>query len=310
MPEPKTLHINQPLSNFSVQYRNAAMIWPMVMPIVKVKKLSDAFFKYDKDERFRIPDNELGATAMPNEVDFSTSQDNYSCKGHGLGGWVSKESEENADSPLSPKLDETELQNELLDVAQEKRVSDIAFSPATYPAANKIQLSGTGQWGQSADAPINNILLGLDTAFLRPNTIVFGEAVWRIFRVLPEVLDAIGSSVGSAPRGGLASLKAVGDLFEVDNVLVGRAKYNTAKEGQAASYSKLWGNHVSLMHVKKSPSLKSVHFGNTFVESIKQTRTSFDEKRGVKGATFVKTTWNSDEKVVASDVAYFIEDAV
>ena len=40
------------------------------------------------------------------------------------------------------------------------------------------------------------------------------------------------------------------------------------------------------------------------------TMRDFDPKRGVKGAHYIKVAWNSDEKIVASDLGYFIQDAV
>ena len=311
MAKPQDLHVDSALTNFSVQYQNEAFIWSMLMPMVMVNKMSDVYYKYDKDQRFRIPDDKLGAVSMPNEVGLDVSTEKYSVEGHGLSGYVSKEEEDNADSALAPRLDETELINELLELAQEKRVADIVFSAASYPAANKLQLAGESQWGGDQDSPLDNVLAGLDAAFMRPNTIVFGSDAWRKFRTLPEVLDAVRGTVGNAPRGGLASNADVASLFEVDKVLVGRGKYTAVKEGQApGAFSRLWGKHVALLYVKQNPSVRSVHFGATFVEQMKQTFTMFDGKRGTKGSTFIKTAWNSDEKVIANDTGYFIQDVV
>lgn len=311
MPEPKDLHVDAVLTNFSRMYPAADLIWPGVMPIVKVNKRSDVYYRYGKDELYRIPDDKIGPKDYANEVDYGTDTDNYSVKDHALEGWVAQADIDNADNPLDPMADETELIARLLGIAQEKRVADIAFSAANYPTGNKVTLSGTSQWGGSADDPINDIMTGLDTAFVRPNTIVFGTDSWRVFRTRPEVLDAVKSSSRyQGSPGGLATNDEVAALFEVDKILVGRGRINTAKEGQTGSYARLWGKHCALLHIVEKPTVHSVTFGATFVEMLMETVRGFDSRKGVKGSHFIKTSWNSDEKVIASDLGYFIENAV
>ena len=310
MPEPQDVHIDSALTNFSRKYSNEEFIWPQVMPEVKVNKRSDKFYQYVKDDYYRVPDDAISPKGVANEVGLKLTQDNYSVKDHALEDWISKEEEDNADTPLAPRTDAAELVLELLQLAQEKRVSDIVFAPASYPAGNKVILSGTSQWGGSADDPLGDILAALDAAFMRPNTIIFGAETWSRFRQLPEVTDAVKSVVGGVSRGGLSSRSEIANLFDVERVLVGRARYTASKEGQTAVFSRLWGKHCALLYVKPSPTVRSVTFGATFVEQRMTVMTGFDGRRGVKGATWIKPAWNSDEHIIASDVGFFIENAV
>lgn len=311
MPEAKTLHVDSVLSNLSLKYRNEDMIWQSVMPIVKVGKRSDKFYKYNKSDSYTLADDKIGPKSMPNEITWGITTDNYSVSDHALSDWLPQETIDNADNPIQPEIDTNDFLNMCLDVAQEKRVADIVFSAATYPTGNKIQLSGTSQWGGSADDPIDNIITAIETCFMRANTLVFGQEAWQKFRQLPEILDAVKSTTRyQGSPGGLATAPEVAALFEVDQVLIGRARYNAAKEGQTASYSRLWGKHCAALRVEKAPGIKTITFGVTFVETMRQTQRDFDIKRGVKGAHFFKVAWNSAEKVIASDLGYFIENAV
>jgi hypothetical protein len=72
----------------------------------------------------------------------------------------------------------------------------------------------------------------------------------------------------------------------------------------------LWGKHCAALHVMPSPGIKSITFGVTFAESLRMAYRTFDGKRGEKGAHYFKVAWNSDEKIIASDLGYFIQDAV
>lgn len=312
MPEPRELHIDRQLTNLSLQYRNEEMIWREVMPVVPVGKRSDKYYKYAKENAYRKENDRVGPKSQANELDWELSTDNYSVKDHALADWVPVEAQDNADVPIQMDVDTNEFLNMVLDVNQEERVKDIVFSAATYPAGNKVTLSGTSQWGQSADDPIGDLQTAIETCFMRANTLVFGLETWLVFRKLPEVLDAVKAVTrfsGASP-GGLASMSEVAALFEVQRVLVGRARYITSKEGQSPNFARLWGKHCAALHVRPGVSIKTLTFGMTFVEQPRLTQRMFDPKRGVKGADYVKVGWNSDEKVVAGDLGYFVENAV
>ncbi len=311
MPEARDLHIDSVLSNLSVQYRNEEMIWRDVMPEVKVNKRSDVFYKYAKDNQFRNYDDKIGPRSLANEIDFAVSTDNYSVKDHALSDWVAQEEIDNADSPLAPESDANDQLNASLDLAQELRVAALVFAGATYPTGNKVTLSGTSQWGQSADAPISDVQTAIEGCFVRANTLVFGIDTWLVFRRLPEILDAVKAIAGTSLAGGLATPSAVANLFEVDRILIGRGRYITTKEGQTSTYARVWGKHFAALHIKGgNVGVRSITFGKTFVETQRMTMRSFDEKRGLKGAHYIKTGWNSDEKVIASDLGYMVIDAV
>lgn len=310
MRNPNALHKDAVLSNLSIKYRNAEMIWPLVIPVVKVNKRSDVYFVYDKADSFKLVDDKMGATSLANEVSWGMADQNYSVKDHGLGDWVSQAEIDNSDNPLQPEIDTNDFLNMLLDVAQEKRVVDIVFGASFYPSGNKVQLSGNDQWGGSSDDPIDDIQVAVEGCFQRANTLVFGLDAWMKFRKLPEILDAVKAVAGASLKGGMASAQEVAALFEVERVLIGRSRYNTSKPGQSASYSRLWGKHCAALYVDPNPGIKSITFGVTFSETLRYTGRDFDPKRGIKGSHYIRPAWNSDEKIVASDCGYFIEDAV
>ena len=311
MPESSALHIDAVLSNLSIQYINEQLIWPFLMPQIKVGKRSDKYYQYNKADTYKIPNDQIGPTAMPNEHTWGLSNENYSVVDHALGDWLAQEAIDNSDNPLQPEIDTNDFLNLWLELAQEQRVANKVFAAATYPSGNKVQLSGNDQWGGSTDDPIDDITEAIEACFVRANTLVFGQAVWKKFRKLSEILDAVkGTSRYQGSPGGLATAPEVAGLFEVDRVLVGRARYNSAKEGQTPSYARLWGKHCAALYVAPSPGAKSITFGLTISEMLKQTQRDFDKKRGIKGAHYFKVAWNSDEKIIASDVGYLIEDAV
>lgn len=311
MPEVNAVHVDRPLTDISLKYKNEALIGLQIMPIILVGKRSDKYWVYAKEDSYKAPDDTLGPMSMPNEMDWKTSTDNYSVKDYGLGEWVPQEAIDNADQPLAPLADASEILTDQLLLNEEIRIATKVFTAATYPVGNKVTLSGTSQWSGSADDPIKNVQDAVEACFYRANTLVFGIDAWLVFRRLPEVLDAVKAIAGTTLVGGMATPSAVANLFEVDRVLIGRARKGTNKEGQTATFGRVWGKHMSAHYIKPgSLNPKSLTFGGTFKEQQFLAYREFDGKRGVKGAHYVKVAHNGDEKVMASDLGYMIENAV
>jgi hypothetical protein len=307
------IHVDAILTNLSRQYKNEAMIWPQVLPMIKVAKRSDLYFRYKKEDAYRLGDDKIGATGLPNEMDWAVDTDNYSVVDHAFGDWLSQAAIENADNPLQPEADTNNFLNLLLDIAQESRVANTVFNAANYSDNNQKTLSGGAQWDAvNGDSdPIGDIMTAIESCFMRADTLVFSVSTWAQLRRNPKILDAVKSSTRlQAAEGGIASQSEVATLFEVERVLVGRARYITSKEGQTATFARLWGPHAAALYVDPNPGIKSITYGAVFSEMLRQTQRDFDPKRGVKGSHYFKVAWNSTEKVIANDCGYFIQNAV
>ena len=310
--EPGDVHVDRTLSNISVKYTNEMFIGMRLMPVVPVSRRSDKYYIYDREDAFRVDDDSLGPKGLPNEIDMKQSTDNYSVDSHGLADWVPQEEIDNADAPLQPLADATENLHDKLLLAQEVRIATLLQLAATYPSGNKVQLAGTDQWSDYTNSdPLGDLLAALEGTFVRANKIQMGLDVWTILRAHPKVLDAVKASTRMQDTpGGFATPEEMITLLEIQELLIGRARRNTAKRGQTGSFSRIWGKHCSAHYVEPSPGIKKVSFGYTFSENQGTTFTAFDGKRGEKGATYVKDAWNEDLKIVASDLGYLIEDAV
>ena len=313
MPPVGHLHIDQALTNLSVQYKNQAMIWPLVLPLIPVNKRSDKYFIYNKADAFTLADDTVFPKSLPNEMDWGTQTGNYSVTDHAFGDWLPEEVIENADVPLQPEVDTNDYLNRLLDIAEEARAANLVFNAANYSASNQVTLSGTSQWSNSSSTPIDDIQNAIESCFGpegRANTLVFGIDTWKALRIHPQILDAVKAATRlQGSGGGVATRDEVATLFEVEQILVGRSRYNQSKQGQTPSYARLWGKHAAALYVEKDPGIRSITFGATFCEQRRQTMRDFDPKRGVKGAHYIKVSWNSAEVVIANDCGYFIQNA-
>ncbi len=293
-------------------YRNARMIADMVLPRIPVSKQKFGYLVYDKADDFSIPDNYVGRKGTPNKVEFKATRDTDECEGYGLEDDVPKDDIDNASGgkhdPIAQAAQGIANQNA---IARERRVSSLVFTAGNYAAANKTQLAGDDQWNSGhADADaVADIMAGLDACVMRPTHLAIGRAGWSGLAQNPYILKAVNRNSGDA---GIASRRAVADLFELEDIYVGEAWYNTAKKGKTASLSRLWGKHALLFY--KDESMTSTESGITFGFTAEWGDPvggkNWNNNIGLHGGYTVRGGEFLKEKIMANDIAYFIEDCV
>ena len=310
--EPKEVTPSLILTNFSLAHRNLDVIWRAVMPIIQVPKRQGFYWEQNKADNFTLIDDSLSPNAAVNENGTVFSKKPYAVESKGTGDWISQEELDEEDG-INILTTQTEVNNDLLELRQDKRVADLVFASANYPTANKVVLSGVNQWSDTTSNPIKEISTGMLAMLARGNLLVFGAETWEAFRRHPQILDAVKASTrNQGAAGGLASDSEIGALFTTNpqdpvRVVVGQSKYTT---DSGATFTRVWGKHCAIIRTTANPTRRSQIFGATISQNLRSTGTFFDGTRGESGSTLVKTTWNRTEIIMAADVGYFIENAV
>lgn len=311
--------LNPQLTAVAMAYRNpmAAYIADVAMPYVPVATQNFKYLVYTQADRYTVPNNLIGRKGMPNEVEFGATDVTATAVAYGLGDFVPQADVNEANAPganvypgLDPLGDAVEGIMDLNLLAREKRVAAIVHAAATYPSGRKVQLSGTDQWDDQVNSdPIDDILVGLDAPLARPNTMVLSNASWRVLRTHPKIAKAVQGNDGDTA---IVARQRVAELFELSGgVHVGQAFHNTAKAGQTASYSRVWGNHCALLHLNPAANTnRGLTFGYTARWGGPIAGTEVEQRRGLLGGTNVWAGEFSVEVVSASDVGYFIEDCL
>ncbi len=143
---------------------------------------------------------------------------------------------------------------------------------------------------------------------MTPNQVTLGQDVYSALRRNPFVVKAVFKNDGDS---GIVPLQGLEDLFEM-KFLVGRGIFDTAKEGQAVDWAKIWQKHLALQYIDTSmvststPTLTHgfiAHYDDVGAEIPNQTR-------GIKGGVTIRAGHQRIE-VLASDLAgYLIQNAV
>lgn len=309
--DPNDVKLNEGLRTISQAYRNEDTVWREVAPIIPVTKRSGKYFVFDAFEAFATTDDTTAPHADAKQIYQKLSDDNYSVQDHALEAPVSVEALEEADDELALEGNALEGVRGRLELNHELRVAQQLFSAATYTADYKATLSGTAQWSDATSDPIQTIIEKMDVPLQRPNRLLLGHEVWRRLRSHPKVVSAIYPTGGNAGTGGLlASTQQLAEVLEIEQIVVGRARYNTAKDGQPGALARIWGDHALLYYRDPAPSRNTATFAATFSETQTNIVRYLDQRKGVKGSVYVKDGWNEDIKIISARSAFFFENAV
>ena len=299
----------------ALAYQNKELIADLVLPRATVTAREFKWDLFTKAEGFTIPDTKVGRKGVPNEVEFSATEQTSSVADYGLQFVVPQDDVEAAAGKpgLDPIGRHTEGTTNLILLDREKRVADLVFSAATYPTGNKVTLSGNGQWSDFTNSdPVEDILGAIEGMLMRPNTLTIGSQVLYQLRRHPKVIAAVYPAGGNAATGGVATIDMLRELFELERILVGRAHHNSSKPGQTATYTRLWGKHCALLRINPLANVQGndISFGMTAEHNTRIAMTRPDPDIGLRGGTRGKVGESVKELITAADCGYFFENAV
>jgi hypothetical protein len=254
------MHQSQLLTNASVQYKPQGLIAQDILPQVAVRKRTDKILNYGNEGR-RLDLDIRAAGSVAKSATYSISNTTYYLTQHALRGAVYAEDRENADAPEQVDVSMAQTITDKLMLRMENDAEKALFTSTTW--GNAVSLASTTAWRYnttSSSDPVMNVHsasgLILTQSGAVANRIIIGNPlyvallgnVWILDRVKWAQLGIIGSDL----------LAAVWDL---ENVHVGKASYQTAAEGLAETYTAMWGAHALVYYAPPTASLRSASAG-------------------------------------------------
>ncbi len=315
---PRPFQVDPVLTAIVVGYRNPAiaLIADQVLPRVP-SAAKFGWTRWTDADSFTVPDGRVGRRGRVARVEFSAAELTDQVQDYGWEGSIPQSDIDDAAAQRAAKLSvydpEARTATGLADIkvlAREQRVANLVFNAASYDASRKITLSGTSQLSDFTNSdPIGVINAGCDATMLRPNTMVFSQSGWTDFRSHPRIVKAVKGGISG---DGMVSREQVRDLFEMQDVLVGAAQYNTAKKGQAMALSRVWGKHIALLHINPLGGLgenPQPTFGFTASCGNGVAMRAEDPDVGLQGGQTIRVGERVKELVSASPCGYFIQNA-
>jgi len=259
------VHIDQALTQISLGWPTLGLAGAALFPSVTVRKQSDKYYVFGREGW--LPEQDLRAPGTEaNEISgASVSLDTYYAQEHSLQIAVTDEERENADSPLSPDRDGTDIVTSKIMLGRERTFQTIATTTANYASGHSTTLVGTAQWNDYANSdPISDLRTAKLTVhskiFLEPNVAVIPYQVMTKLEDHPDFLERIKYS-----ERAIFSPELLASVLGFDRVIVPGVGYNSANLGATPSIGYLWGKDVVVAYVPPSAGLKVPAYGYEFV---------------------------------------------
>lgn len=299
------------LTNISLAYRNEEYISEKILPVVPVVKDTAQIATYGMDN-LRIEESLRAQGSGANEVNHTlTLGAHYILQDHALKEFVTKEEEDNADKPITPRIDATENLTDRMQVIKEKELADAMSN--TGVVTQNVTLSGTDQWSDFTNSdPFDDIKTAMETvrtgSGMMPNTMVMSYAVMMTLIVHPDLIARLPGIITVTSEAVVTALKLA--FPNIKNVFIGSAQYNSGVEGGTDALADIWGKHFWVGYVSDKPRLKSRSFGFTY-QAPGQNRQikvlAYDED---KEGRFVRINDKYDQKIVDNKCMYLIKNAI
>jgi hypothetical protein len=254
-------HIDKVLTNISIGFPNAGMVADVLFPSVGVAKQSDKYYIFGREGW--LPEDDVRAPGTEaNEIPgVALSLDSYYASEHALQIPVTDEERENADAPLSPDRDATNLVTSKILIGRELVMKNLATTAANYASGMSTTLSGTAQWSDYVNSnPISDIKTGIRAInaqiFLDPTVAVIPYQVMSILEDHPDIIERVKYS-----ERAILTEEIISAVLTLPRVVVPGMGF-VASPAAAATY--LWGKDVILAYVPPNPGLKIPAYGYEF----------------------------------------------
>ena len=314
--------VNQVLTGISIGYRNESsnLIADLVLPRVPVGGERFSWTRFPIAQGFTVPRTLVGRRGRVERVEFLGKEETSEVFTYGLEDSIPQSDVDAAESMRARGLGNfnpldfaTEALTDLILLDREVRAAALIQNPNSYAANKRVALSGTAQFSDPASDAIGTLKAAFNsTLIFRPNTMAMGRSVWSVLSSHPQIVNAIKGNVTSK---GIVTPQEFVQLFSgegLKTLAIGEAFVNIARPGQAANLSRVWGNHIAIMHINKmaNPITGGATFGFTAEYGRRIAGNWEDKDVGVEGGQVVRVGERLRELIVAPDVGFLIQNAV
>lgn len=297
------LRVNAYLSKVARGYTNSAFIAENLFPVIDSELEKVDIFEFNK-EAFQVYDTERSIRANSNVISpKGFNKKSTTLTEHDLAYPLDYREQEES-KVVKLQLHATNVVTEGLKLKHEKQCADLVQNADNYDSTNKIVLSGTSLFSNSASDPegviddAKNAISGKIAQ--EPNTMVMGYGAFKDLKKHPKLRELVSTS-----KTRIITLDLMKEIFDVENIVVGKAVFVNEKN----EFVRVWGNNLVLAYVPKLDS--RTEYDPSFAYTVKKKDSlKIDEytKEGNK-VKYIRATDIYTPFLVGPDAGYLIKNS-
>ena len=278
------IHVNRPLTNLSIAYMQdtgdfVAMRTFRPRP---VQKQADLYYVYDTGQFNRDGMEKRAPGTETAGIGHAMSRTPYFCNVWGLHEDITDQDRANADEAIMLDQESTELISRAGLIRMEREFVSTAFADSTWnfnaqgaatrhasfdPTHATAANRALAYWNLDSSTPIEDVRLLkeyiLGATGFEPNVLTLGYGAYNRLLDHPDIVGRIDR--GQTANAAIVRRETLAALFEVEEVLVMKAVYNSAIEGEDPSVGFINSKNALLSYRPSTLGLKTPAAGINFM---------------------------------------------
>lgn len=304
------VRITPQLDSILMAYQNEDFVVDQVLPECPVV-LDSATIKAISNDHFR----KFRSTRSVNDItghkmEFTyTDAGTYLIQQHDLEVDVPDQIQDNCEKPIDVVRDAGLIVGHALKVEREAAIAEALTNTAVL--TQNATLSGSSQFNDKVNSePDTVVTTAINTiksaTAKKPNSMVIEERVFNALRLHPYFT---GQVTGIKILGREMMIELIKSSFDLKNVYVAGALYESAEEGQTSALTSIWGKSIVLFYKPDAPGIMQTSLGYSFRQKGKMLNTKIRRHQD-DNADIVKVIDNYDDMIVNAACGYLIKDAI
>lgn len=331
MPQPvyTDVHISAALTSISVAYlqNEDHYVADKVFPILPVVHQTDQYFVFTKADYFRDEAQIRADAAESAGSGYNLTTQSYAARVYGIHKDIGDQTRRNADPAVDIDIATTKWVMQKLLIKRDVQFAANYMKTGVWGTDITGVTSGpsatqTIYWSDDANGdPFTDIETGQTTILQNtghlPNVLTLSWPVYQALRKHPLIIDRIKYTMGGGALSANITPKLLAQAFDIEEVVVAKAVYNTAAEGITGSYSFIVGKHALLAYRAPAPALWTPSAGYIFAwqgfTGLNNVGVRVSQiPIPLRGLSAVRTEGEMafDMPIVGSDLGYFFSGIV
>jgi len=308
---PYIFSVTPTVSGFAMAYSILGLVADEVMPRIDNMNGKDAFKMLIREpgDAMRSINDRVGRRSEPKEIEFTGREATDSCEVHALQGFVGQDDIINSDQSKYESLVNREQSSvlETITLQRELRVIKAVQDPSNY--ANVLDMTFAQSLLNPDAKPLELIGDYMLKCLMRPNQLRMGASIWHKLRTHPNVIKEV---YGAASTKGFAVRADIAAVLEIDKVIVGDTKVNSAAKGQDNKIITAWGETISGAYVNAQATRTEgcITWGFTAQNGPRFVKLVLNEKKGGRGGVDVMVGEVVKEVVAAKDCGFLLSNVL
>lgn len=244
------------LMEFDLERNRAGFIGYRVLPILNVAKQGGKFGRIPTEQLGKLADVIRTSKGNYNRIAWTFTDDSFATTEYGLEGVVDERNANLYRDYFDAELATARLVLHNVLAKAELRVANAVFNTTTFTGATLTTAIANGkEWDNATNAlPIDDVFNASqkvrDNCGQYANALIISQKVFRKLQNCDQLIERINSQgAGTPSKPTDITAQMVARCLDLEQVIVGRSSYDTAKEGQVTTFGDIWDDEYAMVCV-------------------------------------------------------------